>query len=320
MPHKRAKRAIRDQNTVAAGYDNPPKMGDSIPHPNHVQNSLPRVATPGQGIGVLAPSASTSSSSMNKNKKRKALIENKRDSFGGRKDMGGMSKNAYRVLNAVALREEYNTNKKRQRQEEQDKLNPNQKKEKLTAMPYESLRDFSHRVEMSMRSSIDTAIRGAKSTTQKKKERSKTKGKGRAIDDEEAEIQEMEEENQKRNREARGEDPETATGGASTATPAKKAKKDTQEVFDPFAKRQAPARATEFKVASQIRRVGDVVDAPPTLKKGKRGQTNVTRMNEPLPASRMPVSGALKALMEAEREKAIQGYQELKERREKEQE
>ncbi|SCV71192.1 BQ2448_2780 [Microbotryum intermedium] len=317
MPHKRAKRAIRDQNTVAAGYDNPPNVGDSIPHPNHVKNSIPRVATPGQGMGVLAPSASTSSS-MNKNKKRKMLIENKRDSFGGRKDMKGMSKNAYRVLNAVALREEYNTNKKRRRQEEQDKLNPNQKKEKLTAMPYESLRDFSHRVEMSMRSSIDMAIRGAKSTAQKKKDRSKTKGKGRAIDDEEDEIQEMEEENQKRNQEAKGEDGETATG-APTANPSKKAKKDSQEVFDPFAKRQAPARATEFKVASQIRRVGDVVDAPPTLKKGKRGQTNVTRMNEPLPASRMPVSGALKALMEAEREKAIQGYRELKERREKEQ-
>lgn len=64
--------------------------------------------------------------------------------------------------------------------------------------------------------------------------------------------------------------------------------------------------------------MSDVVQAPPVLSKSKRGQ-KVTTVTEPLPASRMPVSGALKAMMEQEREKAVAAYRVMKEQREKDQ-
>lgn len=105
MPHKKQKRSLRDAATAAAcvrphslcwpsnatadsrphsGYDNAPTAGDSIPHPNHVA-----AESSSKPIGVLAPE-------MKKRKAKKEQPKDKRDSFGGRKDLGGLSKNMHR--------------------------------------------------------------------------------------------------------------------------------------------------------------------------------------------------------------------------------
>ena len=153
---------------------------------------------------------------------------------------------------------------------------------------------------MTLRPSIDTAIRASKASAQKKKVK---KGETKAGDTAKA-----------------GEDDEAPVQDTTTTLPSGKVKpKATPETsVDPFARRPKTARATEFVEASQVKRVSDVVQAPPVLSKSKRGQ-KVTSVTEPLPASRMPVSGALKAMMEQEREKAVAAYRVMKEQREREQ-
>ena len=164
----------------------------------------------------------------------------------------------------------------------------------LVALPYESLRDFNRRVEDTMRPSISSAIQASKASAIKKKAKPKP-----------------------------GADADPASTSASTsADPAPKAKTATpSNSVDPFVPPPRPARRgpTEFAAASQLSRPSDVVQAPPVLRKAKRGLDKGTSVTEPLPESRMPVSGLMREMMEREREKAVRAYRELKDKREKEQ-
>lgn len=65
--------------------------------------------------------------------------------------------------------------------------------------------------------------------------------------------------------------------------------------------------------------MGDVVQAPPTLKKARRGLAPTTKADQALPVHRQPVSEGIRKMMEVEREKAIRVYRELKVQREAEQ-
>lgn len=168
----------------------------------------------------------------------------------------------------------------------------------LTPLPYESLGAFNRRVEMALRPSIDTAIRASKASAQKKKAKKAAPG------------------DKKEGAEAEADDPAKQDTTTTTHTGKVKPKATPATSVDPFAK---PARAPrEFEEASQRKSVTDVVQAPPVLSRAGRKQKTTT-VTEPLPASRMPVSGALKAMMEQEREKAVAAYREMKEKREKEQ-
>jgi len=81
----------------------------------------------------------------------------------------------------------------------------------------------------------------------------------------------------------------------------------------------APSRPTDFvKVsASAPRRLNDIVQAPPQLKKFPRGALRLPG-NDRVGAGDGVVSMSQKLMMEAERENAIKRYRDLKERRLKE--
>ncbi len=110
-------------------------------------------------------------------------------------------------------------------------------------------------------------------------------------------------------------------GEAITSGNQKKTKVATaEEAVDPHAKKQKVRTGpTEFEEASQRRSVGDVVQAPPTLKKAMRRVAPTTRAEQALPVHRQPVSEAIRLMMEVEREKAIKQYRAMKEQRDAEQ-
>ncbi|BGP15871.1 hypothetical protein JCM10213_005643 [Rhodosporidiobolus nylandii] len=313
MPHKRAKRSIRLANTQAAGTDNPPTAGDSL---------LPITTTAKDGTPGELEAGKTRS-----NKRRKAGGPG-----GGQQDLAGVSKAAYRVLNAAALRDEYHAKKKRKLEEDKG-TNANQKKKTaMTPLPYESLASFNRRVEQEMRSGVRSAIKDAGAAAKKKRERKEKAKKGDDEDDEEEEEQQH-------------------TGKGKP--PAKKAKPTPEEAIDPYAshklqkEQQEAARnrtgKVEFDSAPLRRRVDDVVQAPPTLAKparkglmakvlgpggaassgvtsegGSAGGSTMNGAEAPVGSSRLPVNPAMKALLDAERERAVKMYRELKEKKEKE--
>lgn len=260
-----------------------------------------------------------------------------------------------RILNAAKLREKYHAKKKRKVEEETKGKNPNQQKVGTTSfsavpspltelvlqnfaaiqpLPYESLSSFNHRVEQEMRHSVRSAIKDASHTVQKRKDR---KGKAKQVDDEEDEDEE-----------------ESGIAKDKDGKPvAKKAKPTPEESLDPFAKpkaqreqqqlEQAKSRSgrTEFAAAELRRRVDDVVQAPPTLADPARkglmqkvlgpggaatcgttsegpGTFKLAGPDAPVGSSRLPINPAMKAMLDAERERAVKMYRQLKEQREKE--
>ena len=225
----------------------------------------------------------------------------------------------------------------------------------MQPLPYESLGSFNRRVEQEMRGTVRSAIQQAGSTAQKRKDRKgKKKADGEGDDGDQGEGEdEVDEGPVKRGRDGK---------------PLRKAPKATpDEARDPFAKKPRAADPsadsddgdgddarrnrtgrTEFETVSQRRRIGDVVQAPPTLADPARrglmhkvlgpggaaacGTTSegpgVVRLqgagasakgkgvDAPVGSSRLPINPAMKALLDQERERAVRMYRELKEKRE----
>jgi hypothetical protein len=200
----------------------------------------------------------------------------------------------------------------------------------MTPLPYESLASFNRRVEQDMRSSVRTAIKDAGSAAKKKKEAKKVKAEKEAAGDDEAE-------------DFVEEDPDKAPKFGAKAN-VKKPKPTPEESVDPFAKKDTKGRTgkIEFDAAPQRRGLVDVVQAPPTLAKPARknllekvlgsggaasdgsvdaGGMPTFRMKgaeEAVGHSRLPIDPAMKMLLDAERERAVKMYRELKEKKEKE--
>lgn len=164
-------------------------------------------------------------------------------------------------------------------------------------LPYESLPAFNRRVEIALRPTIDTAIRGAKASKKLAAEKAKKafKAKKAALADPSLVA-----------------DAATANKGKGKAT----AETSVDPLVPPVKVRNG---RTEFAEASQVRSITDVAMAPPTLKKARRGAAPNASTSAPMPAGRMPVSDGLKKIMELEREKAVRMYREMKEKRDKEQ-
>jgi len=170
----------------------------------------------------------------------------------------------------------------------------------MVALPYESLSAFNRRVEIALRPSIDTAIRHSKASSSKSKNAKKSAAAAAAA----AEADEMPKEG------------EEITSGNQKKTKVATA----EESIDPHAKKQKVRTGpTEFEEPSQRRSVSDVVQAPPTLKKARRGLAPTTRAEQALPVHRQPVSEGLRLMMAAEREKAVKAYRDMKEQRDAEQ-
>lgn len=177
----------------------------------------------------------------------------------------------------------------------------------LTPLPYESLAAFNRRVEIALRPSIDTAIRGAKATKKAAalaaKNAAKEHKKASQIDPSVAADAAV----------ASGSGSGSAKGkGTATISP--------NDSVDPLVpKPKVRTGPTEFAPVSQRKDIKDIAMAPPSLKKARRGLEENGSTSLPLPSSRLPISQAQKLEMEREREKAIRVYRELKEKREREQ-
>lgn len=227
----------------------------------------------------------------------------------------------------------------------------------LTPLPHESLSSFNRRVEQAMRGSVRAAIKESSLTGQKKKDR-KGKGKkadedGEAGEGADDEIAEEDARPVKRGRDGK---PLLKKGGKPTpeesVDPFAKRKKPNGETApaagggggdpdDDHLPRNRTGK-TEFASASQRRRLDDVVQAPPTLADPARkglmakvlgpggaaacgvapsaagGTFRLAGADAPVGSSRLPVNPAMKAMIDAERQRAIKTYRELKEKREQE--
>ncbi|GAA5910731.1 uncharacterized protein JCM6883_000295 [Sporobolomyces salmoneus] len=285
MPHKKQKRSIRLATQQAKGYNNPPSAKDSLLpiattsyHGEPIEVDLSKEAG-GGGTGVEKKN--------NKRRKPSASAARQGNASG---DLNGMSKSAYRILNADKLRQEYHAEKKRKREEEEALKNPNQKKKKsnnttLQPLPYESLSTFNRRVEQEMRSSINSTIQASKNVNKKTKEVLKDKKKKSKT------TQVAEDADEEWNGIADGEEGEEEGGDGKTKYGKEKKSKPTpEESRDPFAKQpkkpkisteeQEEVQAaevkrgrtgkTEFDSVEPIRGLKSVVLAPPTLAKPAR--------------------------------------------------
>ncbi|GAA5989716.1 hypothetical protein JCM10908_000605 [Rhodotorula pacifica] len=338
MPHKRQKRSVRLELQKAIGYNNPPTAADSL---------LPIQSTSKDGLEVTTEPAAAPKN----NKRRKRAASTGGNSAAGSQDYAGMSKSAFRILNAVKLREDYHAQKKARAEEQAkaDKAANKPAQPALTPLPHESLSSFNRRVEQAMRGSVRAAIKESSSTAQKKKER---KGKAKKAEGEDGEGDDGEDIAEEDARPVkRGRDGKPLLKKGTKATP--------EESVDPFAKRKKPSVSddadedgsgaprnrsgkTEFATVSQRRRVDDVVQAPPTLADPARkglmakvlgpggaaacgvpaapsgGTFRLAGAEAPVGSSRLPINPAMKAMMDAERERAVRMYRELKEKREQE--
>ncbi|KIJ60309.1 hypothetical protein HYDPIDRAFT_99131 [Hydnomerulius pinastri MD-312] len=242
MPHKRAKRSVREREKAERGSD-------------------------------LAPKASI--------------------------EYETVPKSVLRVLDAGRIRREYRE-KKRKIDGDNDEGNPQRKRRRhdatdmkddgttktLKIKPGETMAAFSKRVETSMMPLLKTALQ-------------ESSAQARKVRKEEA-IQVAQTPN-KKNDKSRLKQPATSKK-ASTPPPTASADEDS---LNPQKK------AKEFQVVSTAapRRLNDVAQEPPELKKLPRGAVK----NDRSPSG--VLSMAQKAMMEEEREKAIKHYRELKARK-----
>ncbi|KIP05925.1 hypothetical protein PHLGIDRAFT_517102 [Phlebiopsis gigantea 11061_1 CR5-6] len=264
MPHKRAKRSVREQNRSANGADLAP-----------AKNALSDEAIP---------------------------------------------KSVARVLNAARVQEEWKKRKgaeddgsggkprKRQKTDE-DKRSGQAKgkavKHNLKILPGESLTHFNRRVEDSMRPLLRDAIQTSAAVARKVKK-----------------DEELEREAKKK---GKAQAPADVASSKSTKGKSKADDSEESEDEDEDAKLAKPTKAQpiikekpkEFATfsASAPRRLNDIAEAPPELKKLPRGA-------KPRKASEVGVkslrdgvlSMAQKAMLEEERERVIKAYREMKKR------
>ncbi|GAA6010751.1 hypothetical protein JCM11491_002929 [Sporobolomyces phaffii] len=268
MPHKRQKRSIRLANQSSKGYNNPPTASDSLlPIASTSYHGDPIALDPNAGQG-----GGTGVEPKKNNKRRKPAAAS--GSGTPRGDLNGMSKSAYRILNAEKLRQEYHAEKKRKLDEEEAAKNPSQKKKKATTaakptlqpLPYESLSTFNRRVEQEMRPTINQTIQASKNVAKKTKEALKDKklksktGKTEVAEDADEEWNGIDDEE---------------GGGGSTTTKYGKEKKDKptpEESRDPFAKQpKRPRAAPDAAHANEDGQDGDERDG--RLPRGRTGKT-----------------------------------------------
>ncbi|EAU80863.1 hypothetical protein CC1G_03039 [Coprinopsis cinerea okayama7 len=190
-------------------------------------------------------------------------------------------KSAQRILNAVQIREEFKARKRKLEEEQEAKANAKKrKKTELKILPGESIQHFNRRVEDDLRPLVKSAMESGRAVVRKalreEQERKKAKSKS-------------------------------------------KSKSKTPEPSEPPTPKPAPPkdkhadRPKEFAVASTSapKRLNDIAQAPPELKKLPRGADKLVGGTSSSKTDGV-LSMAQKAMMEQERLKAIARYRELK--------
>ncbi|KZT01028.1 uncharacterized protein LAESUDRAFT_664796 [Laetiporus sulphureus 93-53] len=216
-------------------------------------------------------------------------------------DNEDIPKGAARVLNAAKIQEEYRQKRKRE-QEEKDDLHggaPRKKtkrkgshaavKEEMKIMPGESIAHFNRRVEDSMRSAVRTAVKQSSTIVRKtKKEEEMSKSQSRSN--------------------AKGKAAKPDASLAQADSPSKPSA--------PVVEKQQKLKDFERLSTAAPKRLNDIVQAPPEIKKLPRGAkarpANQPGVDSGTTLRQGALSMAQRAMLEEERVRAVRMYREMK--------
>ncbi|KAI8985666.1 hypothetical protein BD414DRAFT_537158 [Trametes punicea] len=256
MPHKRAKRSVREKKRIESGNDLFPGVKKSIEH-EEIPKSAARVLNAAKVQQAYAE------------KKRKGLAE----------DSGGPSR-------------------KRLKTEEKDGDGASgSNKSQLRIQPGESMAHFNRRVEDAMRHSVREAMQASSAKMRKARKEELTRKEAKSAS----------------KRRSRSRSQGRSEGDASDSD----GERRRSSSHRPETKDDKP-KDFEKVSTSAPRRLNDIVQAPPELKKlprkaKKLAEQGVTKKSEGAKTLREGVlSMAQQAMMEEERERAIRLYRELK--------
>ncbi|KAJ3575511.1 hypothetical protein NP233_g1063 [Leucocoprinus birnbaumii] len=198
-------------------------------------------------------------------------------------------KSAARVLNAFKIREDFKKKRKLEKDDDDKNRHKRQKTEEfqLKIKPGESIQHFYRRVEDDLRPLVRSAVQTSKAVERKARKDELGGGKKKGSSGGFLETSRSDDRN------PRGQSP--LPSGAEPEGPNK---------------RKAAERPKEFaKLSSSApRRLNDIAQAPPEIKKAPRG----TKKLEAGAKREGVISMAQKSMMEQEREKAIARYRMLK--------
>lgn len=238
----------------------------------------------------------------------------------------GIPKGIARVLNAATIRAEWKARKrgaddehhdgrakKRRKSDNQESTKGGQKSDgsEMSILPGESLTHFNRRVESNMRPLVRTAM-SASSAQQRKVKKEEEEAKS-ATNAAKAANNVSKKQSSRLEKDS---DEEEVIKKEKSSNKEKKAPEKLASTIPP-----QRIRATEFATAdtSTPRRLNDVAMAPPTLSRVPRTKPSDPNRNSDTTNKKSLADGVLsmaqKAMMEQERERAIQRYRELKERR-----
>ncbi|PCH35147.1 hypothetical protein WOLCODRAFT_166073 [Wolfiporia cocos MD-104 SS10] len=250
MPHKRAKRIVREKQRLASGLDLPPAGG-------------------------------------------KHAIEHEE-----------IPKGAARILNAAKIQQEYRAKQKRKASEDAGDSKSSRKRRRkgeatkvvTTIQPGESMAHFNRRVEDSMRSAVHDAVKRSSTVVrQAQKEEESAKAEKKAKKD--------------------------ATSATQSKADGSRHGKPKSVESAPEARAEAAGRSQkqdfESLSTSAPRRLNDIVQAPPELKKLPRGakaraENAAKQDREKATLKQGALSMAQKAMLEEERVRAVKLYREMK--------
>ncbi|KAI0779170.1 hypothetical protein BC629DRAFT_1441063 [Irpex lacteus] len=277
MPHKRAKHSAREQQRSQAGHDNAP-----------AKSALSHEAIPKGAARVL-----NAWKVQEEYRKKRKLGEN------GAEDLGGKKK------------------RRKVSSEDDGQRKGSAKKVDMRIQPGESLAHFNRRVEDSLRPLVRDAMQTSAAVTRKaRKEEEQERAARKAANnkakhklDDDADAYEDDEDDPPKHSQtsSKPKPPRPTSDDPSPTSPQK------------VTTTPKPNRATEFTSysTSAPRRLNDIVQAPPELKKLPRGAKPRTA-GTPGSGTKSLKEGALsmaqKAMMEEERERAIKAYREMKKR------
>lgn len=193
-------------------------------------------------------------------------------------------------------------------------------------MPYESLSAFNRRVEQTLQPEIASAIRNSKASASKKAGK-KTKAKADVASDDEGsdEFDDNEQatmttkhgKTRARPTPSESRDPFVSHKRQKQHPDDDSDKPGKQKLAVPPPRRDGAPRMTDFAEPTQRRSVNDVVSAPPVLPKAGR-KLRVAGMEDAIGHGRLPIGQALKDALDKERQRAIEQYRALKERKREE--
>lgn len=366
MPHKRAKRSVREQDKKSKGFNLPPKATEL-------------------DYSAASSSAPVDDAGKRDNKKRRRADEAQASS---RKRQSSSHSTAYRdddtprngsrILNALSVQSAYRAkkrgdvdpsardeskqaSKKRRVESPQSSQSKQEKKGALpTILPHETLGDFNRRLEAHLRPAVQGAMKDAaaavaaqkaeerrikKENREKaKKEKKEAEKRKAGLDDKEDASGDEESDGDQEDvgSPAAGEDDDVSEDELPKPSVASTHKSKASDKAKPDRKQPVAAsnqthsdrpRATEFAVASQIRSVNDIAQAPPALPRLRRapiataaasgvassasaaaqGSAAAPGASPFSTVGRVPLNAGMARLLAIEREKAIARYREIKE-------